>query len=87
MHAIDVDAPAAMKITYDREVDALYIRFKKTTVTTKQVEHGIAFDYDAAQRLANPQSRQQIVFQNNPLSETKNPIAAASRNPVNPRIP
>ena len=51
------------------------------------VENGIAFDYDAAQRLANSQSRQQIVFQNNPLSETKNPIAAASRNPVNPRIP
>ena len=51
------------------------------------VEHGIAFDYDAAQRLDNPQSRQQIVFQNNPHSETKNPIAAASRNPVNPRIP
>jgi len=24
-----------MKIAYDREVDALYIRFKETTVTTK----------------------------------------------------
>ena len=76
-----------MNTTYDTEVDALYIRFKETTVITKHLEHGIAFDYDAAQRLANPQSRQQIVFQNNPHSETKNPIAAASRNPVNPRIP
>jgi len=26
-----------MKITYDREVDALYIRFKETTVTTKHL--------------------------------------------------
>lgn len=24
-----------MKITYDREVDALYFRFRETTVTTK----------------------------------------------------
>ena len=37
-----------MKITYDREVDALYIRFKETTVTTKQLGDGIAVDYDAA---------------------------------------
>ena len=41
-----------MKITYDREVDALYIRFKETTVTTKHVDDGIALDYDAAHRLA-----------------------------------
>ncbi len=26
-----------MKIIYDREVDALYIRFKETTVTTKPI--------------------------------------------------
>ena len=41
-----------MKITYDHEVDALYIRFKETTVTTKHVAEGIAADYDADGYLA-----------------------------------
>ena len=41
-----------MKITYDHEVDALYIRFKETTVTTKHVADGIAADYDAEGYLA-----------------------------------
>lgn len=41
-----------MRISYDREVDALYIRFKETTVTTKHLEDGIALDYDATDRLA-----------------------------------
>ena len=41
-----------MKIAYDREVDALYIRLKETTVTTNRVEEGIALDYDAAGRIA-----------------------------------
>lgn len=41
-----------MKITYDREVDALYIRFKETTVTTKHLAEGIAADYDAEGHLA-----------------------------------
>ena len=41
-----------MKITYDPEVDALYIQFKETTVTTKQLAEGIAADYDAAGLLA-----------------------------------
>jgi len=41
-----------MKITYDREVDALYVRFKETTVTTKHLADGIAADYDADGRLA-----------------------------------
>jgi uncharacterized protein YuzE len=41
-----------MKITYDREVDALYIRFIETTVTTKHLAEGIAADYDAEGRLA-----------------------------------
>ena len=36
-----------MKITYDREVDALYIQFKETTVTTQHLTEGIAADYDA----------------------------------------
>jgi uncharacterized protein YuzE len=41
-----------MKITYDHKVDALYIRFKETTVTTKHVAEGIAADYDAEGHLA-----------------------------------
>ena len=41
-----------MKITCDHEVDALYIRFKETTVTTKRLAEGIAADYDAEGRLA-----------------------------------
>ncbi len=41
-----------MKITYDHEVDALYIRFKETEVTTKHLAEGIAADYDAEGRLA-----------------------------------
>ena len=41
-----------MKITYDREVDALYIRFKEATVTTKHLGEGIAADYDADGHLA-----------------------------------
>ncbi len=41
-----------MTITYDKEVDALYIRFKETTVTSKELGDGIAVDYDAEGRLA-----------------------------------
>jgi len=41
-----------MRITYDPEVDALYIRFKETTVTTKHLTEGIAADYDSQGRLA-----------------------------------
>ena len=41
-----------MRITYDHEVDALYIRFKESTVTTKHLAEGIAADYDAEGRLA-----------------------------------
>ena len=41
-----------MKITYDREVDTLYIQFKDTTVTTQHLTDGIAADYDAEGRLA-----------------------------------
>lgn len=36
-----------MKITYDAEVDALYIRFREATVTTKHLAEGIAADYDS----------------------------------------
>jgi len=41
-----------MRISYDREVDALYIRFIETTVTTKHVAEGIAVDYAADGRIA-----------------------------------
>ena len=41
-----------MKITYDPEVDALYIRFREATVTTKHLGEGLAADYDADGRLA-----------------------------------
>lgn len=41
-----------MRITYDHEVDALYIRFRETTVTTKHLAEGIAADYDAEGHLA-----------------------------------
>lgn len=41
-----------MKITYDTEVDALYIRFRETTVTTKLIGEGLAADYDSEGHLA-----------------------------------
>jgi len=41
-----------MKITYDSEVDVLYIRFIETTVTTKHITEGISVDYDAEGRIA-----------------------------------
>jgi len=41
-----------MRISYDSEVDALYIRFLETTVTTNHVAEGIAIDYAADGRIA-----------------------------------
>ena len=41
-----------MRITYDSEVDALYIRFRDTTVTSKHLAEGIAADYDSEGKLA-----------------------------------
>jgi len=41
-----------MRISYDSEVDALYIRFIETTVTTKHVAEGIAVDYDPDGKIA-----------------------------------
>ena len=41
-----------MHITYNPEVDALYIRFEEATVTTKKLDDGIAADYDAKGKLA-----------------------------------
>lgn len=41
-----------MKITYDAEVDVLYIQFVDATVTTEPLADGIAADYDESGRLA-----------------------------------
>jgi uncharacterized protein YuzE len=41
-----------MRITYDAEVDALYIRFLETTVPTEHVAEGIATEYAADGRIA-----------------------------------
>lgn len=41
-----------MKIIYDDQVDALYIGFLETTVTTQHVSEGLAADYDASGKLA-----------------------------------
>ena len=65
-----------MKITYDPQVDALYIRFKDTTVTTKHLGEGIAADYDAdgllagieildaVKRLGDPAVFKQVTLEN-----------------------
>lgn len=64
-----------MRITYDSEVDALYIHFIETTVTTEHVADGIAVDYaadgriagieilDAKKRLADPEVFRRIVLE------------------------
>ncbi len=41
-----------MRITYDREADALYIRFIETTVTTEHVCEGVAVDHATDGRIA-----------------------------------
>ena len=41
-----------MTISYDSEVDALYIGFIETSVTTEHVAEGIAVDYAADGRIA-----------------------------------
>ncbi len=41
-----------MRITYDAQVDALYIRFVEATVTSEHVAEGIAVDYTADGRVA-----------------------------------
>jgi uncharacterized protein YuzE len=41
-----------MKISYDSRADSLSIIFRDTTVTTHELEPGIAADYDSDGRLA-----------------------------------
>ena len=77
-----------MKISYDREIDALYILFTETTVTTKRLEDGISLDYDAAnrlvgieildasQRLEDTETLKQVGFEKVPAREIENQIVA-----------
>ncbi|MFO7643302.1 MAG: DUF2283 domain-containing protein [Desulfosarcina sp.] len=76
-----------MKITYDREVDALYIRFKETTVTSKHLAEGIAADYDsdgclagieildALKRFGDPQVFRQVILEDIALGRQEQPPA------------
>lgn len=76
-----------MKITYDREVDALYIRFRETTVTTEHLAEGIAADYDAdgrltgieildaVKRLGDPQIFKQVILEDIALGRLDQPQA------------
>ena len=41
-----------MRVSYDTEVDALYIRFLEASVTTTHLAEGIAADYDEEGHLA-----------------------------------
>ena len=79
-----------MKITYDREVDALYIRFKEATVTTKHLAEWIAADYDASgllfgieildamKRLGDPLVFKQVILEDIALGAGDQPAAEAS---------
>jgi len=73
-----------MKITYDSQVDALYIRFKEATVTTKRLTEGIAADYDdkgqlagievldAMKRFGEPSVFKQVVLEDIALTKPAN---------------
>jgi uncharacterized protein YuzE len=41
-----------MRISYDKEADALSILFEETTVTTEQIAEGISLEYDAQGKVA-----------------------------------
>ena len=70
-----------MRITYDAEANALYIRFIETTVTTQHVAEGVAVDYaedgriagieilDARRRLGDGDLFQRVVLENLALPE------------------
>jgi uncharacterized protein YuzE len=70
-----------MRITYDAEANALYIRFVEATVTTQHVAEGVAVDYaedgriagieilDARQRLGDGDLFQRVVLENLALAE------------------
>ncbi|MCX5886215.1 MAG: DUF2283 domain-containing protein [Proteobacteria bacterium] len=70
-----------MRITYDTEVDALYIRFIETTVTTQHVAEGIAVDYasdgkiagieilDARKRFGDPEVFRKVILEDIALTK------------------
>ena len=70
-----------MRITYDAEVDALYIRFIETTVTTEHVAEGIVVDYagdgriagieilDARKRFGDPEVFRRVVLEDIALAK------------------
>jgi len=70
-----------MRITYDSEVDALYIRFIETTVTTEHVAEGIALDraadgrivgieiLDAAKRFGGPEVFRRVILEDIALAK------------------
>jgi len=41
-----------MRISYDKEADAIYISFVETTVTTEHREKGVSLDYSSDGKLA-----------------------------------
>lgn len=41
-----------MKISYNKEIDALSITFQETTITTQHLAEGVAVDYDQNGHLA-----------------------------------
>ncbi|MDZ7292760.1 MAG: DUF2283 domain-containing protein [candidate division KSB1 bacterium] len=71
-----------MRITYDSEVDALYIRFIETTVTTQHIAEGIAVDYtadgkiagieilDARKRFGAPEVFRRVILEDIAMAET-----------------
>jgi uncharacterized protein YuzE len=71
-----------MTISYDREVDALYIGFIETSVTTKHVAEGVAVDYaedgriagieilDARMRFRDPEVFRRVVLEDVALTRT-----------------
>jgi uncharacterized protein YuzE len=69
-----------MKITYDKEADAIYITFVETTVTTEHRGKGVSLDYskdgklagieilNAKENLGNIDTLQKILLENIGLS-------------------
>ena len=74
-----------MRITYDSEADALYIRFIEITVTTEHVAEGIAVDYpqdgciagieilDAGERFGDSEVFRRVVLED--IAPTERPAA------------
>ncbi len=77
-----------MRITYDADLDALYIRFIETTVTTEHLAEGFAVDYaedgriagieilDAKKRFGDPDVFRKVVIEDIAIGRTG--LAASS---------